>query len=433
MQRSKACLTILSLVLAINALVGYRVFCNEAEKTGADEVFQHIDTLMEVMQLIRKNYVDIDKVDYQELIRGAMEGMTNKLDPYSAFLPPKEFDSLMEDTEGEFGGIGVTISVKDGILTVVSPIAGTPGARAGIISGDQIIKIDQEPLEDVVIDKAIARLRGKPGTTVSLTIYRPATEETIDLTLERALIPLVSVTDATVLNGTRIGHVRITQFMEPTAGQLQKVLEDFVKKEVAAIIIDLRNNPGGLLDSAVDVCSFFLPPEQLVVSVEGRGQKKVERSREGGFKFPADKPVLLLINGGSASAAEITAGCLSDTGRAILLGEKTFGKGSVQNVVQLQDGSALKLTIAKYYTPSRRVIHEHGVEPDIEDKLSPQDIIAIIKHEGDMDKLLDIDKQLKRAVDVLNSYLAFDSGKGSNFKKLRSQAAPAQSATPAAP
>ncbi|HQL10614.1 MAG TPA: PDZ domain-containing protein, partial [Lentisphaeria bacterium] len=179
MQRSKACLTILSLVLAINACIGYRVFSNEAEKTGADEVFQHIDTLMEVMQIIRKNYVDIDKVDYQELIRGAMEGMTSKLDPYSAFLPPTDFQSLMEDTEGEFGGIGVTISVKDGVLTVVSPIAGTPGAKAGIINGDQIIKIDQEPLEDVAVDKAVARLRGKPGTTVAITIYRPATDETI--------------------------------------------------------------------------------------------------------------------------------------------------------------------------------------------------------------------------------------------------------------
>ena len=182
--------------------------------------------------------------------------------------------------------------------------------------------------------------------------------------------------------------------MEPTAGQLQAVLEDFVKMDVAGLIIDLRNNPGGLLDSAVDICSFFLPPGQLVVSVEGRENKKIERSHEDGFKFPADKPVLLLINGGSASAAEITAGCLSDTGRAI---------------------------------------HEHGIEPDIEDKLSPQDIIAIIKNEGDMDKLLAIDKQLKRAVEVLNSYLAFDSGKGTNFKNLRSQAVPAKAGVLPAP
>jgi carboxyl-terminal processing protease len=429
MQRRKACLTILSLVLALNALIGYRVFSKEAEKTGADEVFQHIDTFMEVMLQIRKNYVDIDKVDYQQLIRGAMTGMAAALDPYSAFLPPSEFNTLMEDTEGEFGGIGVTISIKDGALTVVSPIAGTPGARAGILSGDQITKIGQELLDNITVDKAAARLRGKPGSTVNITIYRPASNETIELNIERALIPLVSVADATVLKDSRIGYVRVTQFMEPTAGQLRQTLENFVHQDVAALIIDLRNNPGGLLDSAVDVCSFFLPPEQLVVSVEGRDSKKIERSRSGGFKFPADKPVLLLINGGSASAAEITAGCLSDTGRAILLGEKTFGKGSVQNVMQLQDGSALKLTIAKYYTPSRRIIHEHGIEPDIEDKLSPQDLIAIIKNEGDMDKLQEIDKQLKRAVEVLNSYLAFDSGKGAKFKKLRSEAAPA--ATPA--
>jgi len=401
MRKITLSLSILTAVLAVNLLIGYRVFSSEAEKTGANQVFEHIDTMMRVLQLIRTKYVDIDKVNYKDLFYGAMEGMTSRLDPYSAFLPPEDLEALMEDTEGEFGGIGVTVSMKDGKLIVVAPIDDTPGARAGIQPGDQITSINGEPILRLNLEDAIKLMRGKPGTKVSLTLSRPGVANPINLELERAIIPLQSVVDATVLPETNIGFVRITQFMEPTAASLETVLRDFATKNVDALIIDLRRNPGGLLASAVDICSFFLPPDELVVSVEGREEKKVERSR-GGYKFPREKPLLLLIDGGSASAAEIVAGCLRDAKRAILLGEKTFGKGRVQNVIELEDGSALKLTIAMYYTPSRRIIDEHGIQPDIVETLTREDMAAMMQSGKNVDP--DTDPQLRRAIEVLTSY-----------------------------
>ncbi|MDD4099160.1 MAG: S41 family peptidase [Lentisphaeria bacterium] len=401
MRKVKLSLSILTAVLAVNLLIGYRVFSKEAEKTGASQVFEHIDTLMRVLQLIRTKYVDIDKVTYKDLVYGALEGMTARLDPYSAFLPPDDLESLMEDTEGEFGGIGITVSMKDGKLIVVAPIDDTPGARAGIRPGDQITSIDGEPILRMNMEDAVKLMRGRPGTKVKLTLSRPGTPGAIDLELERAIIPLQSVVDATVLPETNIGFVRLTQFMEPTAAGLEKALRDFAAKDVDALIIDLRRNPGGLLGSAVDVCSFFLPPNELVVSVEGRDEKKEERSG-GGYKFPREKPLLLLIDGGSASASEIVAGCLRDSKRAVLVGEKTFGKGRVQNVIELEDGSALKLTVAMYYTPSRRVIDEHGIEPDIVEPLTREDMAAMARSELNVDPAAD--PQLRRAIEVLTSY-----------------------------
>ena len=401
MRKIKLSLSILTAVLVVNLLIGYRVFSSEAEKTGANEVFEHIDTLMRVLQLIRTKYVDIDKVTYKDLIYGALEGMTARLDPYSAFLPPDDLESLMEDTEGEFGGIGITVSMKDGKLIVVAPIDDTPGARAGIRPGDQITSIDGEPILRLNLEDAVKLMRGRPGTKVKITLSRPGAVSPISLELERAIIPLQSVVDATVLPETNIGFVRLTQFMEPTAASLETVLRDFAAKNVDALIIDLRRNPGGLLGSAVDVCSFFLPPDELVVSVEGREEKKEERSR-GGYKFPREKPLLLLIDGGSASASEIVAGCLRDSKRAILLGEKTFGKGRVQNVIELEDGSALKLTIAMYYTPSRRVIDEHGIQPDIVEPLTREAMAAMAQSDQNVDPATD--PQLRRAIEVLSSY-----------------------------
>ncbi len=249
MRKITLSLSILTAVLAVNLLIGYRVFSSEAEKTGANQVFEHIDTMMRVLQLIRTKYVDIDKVNYKDLFYGAMEGMTSRLDPYSAFLPPEDLEALMEDTEGEFGGIGVTVSMKDGKLIVVAPIDDTPGARAGIQPGDQITSINGEPILRLNLEDAIKLMRGKPGTKVSLTLSRPGVANPINLELERAIIPLQSVVDATVLPETNIGFVRITQFMEPTATSLETVLRDFATKNVDALIIDLEKSgtqPGRL-------------------------------------------------------------------------------------------------------------------------------------------------------------------------------------------
>ncbi len=409
----------LAVVLAANLMVGYRVYAAETAKAGEDEAYEKVSVLMQVLYLIRKDYVNADKVGYRDLVYNALHGMVRSLDPFSDFMPPDEYGAMMESTEGEFGGLGIIVSAKDEVLTIVSPIDDTPGSRAGLQAGDQIVKIDGVSTLGMKLDEAVSKLRGEPGTRVTLTIRRPSTGETRDYTIERAKIPLHSVKDARVLPGTRIGYVRITQFSDPTAGELREAMEKLEAEGIDAVVIDLRNNPGGLLPSAVEVCSYFLEPDTLIVSTEGRqpSQKQEFRTHKRGYRFPR-KPVALLINGGSASAAEIMAGCLKDWGRAILVGEKTFGKGSVQNVIPLPDGSALRLTTAMYYTPSRQVIHEHGIVPDVEEKLSASEYAAVFEGTARPGEN-PADRQLRRAVDILKSYDIYLKGTQSKFRTLR--------------
>jgi len=421
-------------VLAANLVIGFRVYSAEAEKAGENEAFEKVSVLMQVLYLIRKDYVNADKVSYHDLVYNALHGMVRSLDPFSDFMPPAEYGSMMETTEGEFGGLGIIVSMKDEVLTIVSPIDDTPGSRAGLQAGDQIVKIEGEPTLGLKLNEALGKLRGDAGTKVNLTIRRPATGETREVAVERAKIPLYTVKDARVLPGTRVGYVRITQFSDPTAEELRKAMETLDAEGIDSVVVDLRNNPGGLLPSAVEVCSYFLDPDTLIVSTEGRqpSQKHEFRTQKRGYRFPR-KPVALLINGGSASAAEIMAGCLKDWGRAVLVGEKSFGKGSVQNVIPLPDGSALRLTTAMYYTPSRRVIHEHGIEPDVEERLSRPEYAAVF--EGTTPPgTSPADRQLQRAVEVLRSYDVYLKGAQGKFRKLRDDAGPAgTAATPAEP
>jgi carboxyl-terminal processing protease len=420
MRRPRILLLVaLATALAANLVVGYRVYAAEAEKAGDNEAFERIGAMMQVLYLIRKDYVNAEKVSYRDLVYNALHGMVRSLDPFSDFMPPDEYGSMMETTEGEFGGLGIIVSTKDEVLTIVSPIDDTPGSRAGLQAGDQILKIEGVPTLGMKLNDAIAKLRGEAGTKVTLTIRRPATNETRDYSIERASIPLYSVKDARVLPDTRIGYVRITQFSDPTAEELRKAMEKLDAVGVDSVVIDLRNNPGGLLPSAVEICSYFLEPDTLIVSTEGRqpSQKHEFRTQKRGYKF-ARKPVALLINGGSASAAEIMAGCLKDWGRAILVGEKTFGKGSVQNVIPLPDGSALRLTTAMYYTPSRQVIHEHGILPDVEEKLTMQVYAAVFESARPPGET-PADRQLQRAVEVLRSYDVYLKGVQGKFKTLR--------------
>ena len=415
-------LAALAAVLTVNLVIGYRVYAAEAEKTGENEAFEKIGVMMQVLYLIRKDYVSTDKISYRELIYNAMHGMVRSLDPFSDFMPPDQYGSMLESTEGEFGGLGIIVSTKDEILTIVSPIDGTPGSRAGLLAGDQIVKIEGVPTQGTKLNDVIGKLRGAPGTKVTLTIHRPSTQETRDYTIQRDKIPVLSVTDAKVLDGTRIGYVRITQFSDPTANELQQALTKLDGIGIDSLVVDLRNNPGGLLPSAVEICSYFLEPNTLIVSTEGRqaSQKHEFHTSKRGYKF-AKKPVAILINGGSASAAEIVAGCLKDWGRAILVGEKTFGKGSVQNVIPLSDGSALRLTTAMYYTPSRQVIHGHGIVPDIEVKLTPEEYRAGFEAEGG-GKPGTTDRQLLRATEVLKSYDVYMKGVQGKFRTLRQAA-----------
>ncbi|MCK5804128.1 MAG: S41 family peptidase [Lentisphaeria bacterium] len=421
-SRFRLCCALLGVLLLVNLGVGSRVFSDEAAKRGDGEAFEKISVLMRVLHLIRKDYVSADKIDYTRLVYTALKGMVGSLDPFSSFMTPDEYGGMMEETEGEFGGIGVVISMREGILTIVTPIEDTPGSRAGLLAGDQIVTITGKSTKGMAMSEVTKLLKGEPGTVVEIAVRRPSTDDLRDLTIERALIPVVTVKSAKILPETKIGYVRITQFSEPTAERLQGELRRLAAQDPQGLVIDLRNNPGGLLVSAVDVCSFFLPPGKTVVSTEGRrpSQKQEFKTRRGGYHFPRC-PVAILINGGSASAAEIVSGCLKDYGRAILVGEKTFGKGSVQNVIELPDGSALRLTTAMYYTPSRRVIHEHGIEPDIAVKLSEKEVRALVESQyaipGVDEKTKAVDPQLERAVETLQSYSRYQAARKDRFEK----------------
>jgi carboxyl-terminal processing protease len=395
------------LALAINVVIGYRVYSQETAPDDEMEALEKLSVMMRVLHLIQQDYVDPDKVDYEQLIYGAMDGMVSSLDPFSSFLRPDDFQDMMDSTEGQFGGLGVVVTVKDGHLTVVTAIAGTPGSRAGLLAGDQIVAIDGESVDKLDLSDSVHKLKGEPGTEVTIRIYRPDTDETLEKTIVRAVIEVPSVKDAQLLED-RIGYIRIVQFDEKTADLLEEKVMELQGQEMSSLILDLRNNPGGLLTAAVDVCSLFLEPKQMVVATEGRRPSQVRKYyTDNGRKF-LDVPIVVLVNKGSASAAEIVAGCFQDVERAVLVGDTTFGKGSVQNIIKLPDGSALRLTTAMYYTPKRRVIHEHGIDPDIEVKITPEQVRILVERQGELgDEAVpdqEADPQLRRAVETLESY-----------------------------
>jgi carboxyl-terminal processing protease len=358
----------LALILAIGAAI-YLDSARAAERK--DSLDANMDLFADVMQKVRAEYVDGTNLTYRNLTSAAIKGMVNSLDPHSEFLDAQHYQQLQNDTEGQFGGLGLVVSMRDGYVTVVAPMEDTPGFRAGIMTGDRIVKVNGKNVERLLLGGVVDQLRGEPGTTVAVTIQRPATGEEKTYTITRAIIQMDMVKD---INGKKdfplgpdgIGYIRITEFGDRTGDELEAALKKLKAQNMKALILDLRLNPGGLLEEAVNVCQKFLPRGQLIVSTEGRdpSQNSVLRARGRGDELPG-MPIVVLVNLGSASASEIVTGCLQDLHRAVILGEKTFGKGSVQNIFPLGGGTALKLTVAKYYTPSHRVIHEHGIEPDI--------------------------------------------------------------------
>ena len=326
--------------------------------------FKSLDMIRKVMELLKSDYVD-ENIDDQQLIYGAIEGMLKKLDdPYTRFMEPKTFSEMQVETQGEFGGIGIVITVKNRFLTIISPIDGTPAARAGVKAGEMIIKIDDKDVIDLALHDAVRLLRGPVGTEVKITIMQETDKTTRDVTLVREVIKVPSVRYWVI--GEKIGYIRISQFIQTTAEDLEKALIDLQKAKVSSIVLDLRNNPGGLLTSSVEVARKFIAKGD-VVSIKGRDGEKSTYSSF--FKSHPNLPLVVLINEGSASASEIVAGAIKDNNRGILLGKKTFGKGSVQTVISLVDGSALALTTARYYTPSGASIHKSGIEPHIEIEL----------------------------------------------------------------
>jgi carboxyl-terminal processing protease len=334
------------------------------------ELERSTNYLRDVLELVNQNYVDDQRATLPTLTKAALHGVLESLDPHSEFLEAREYQQLEEDMSSEFGGIGIQVELRQNRIVIVAPIAGTPSDRAGIRRGDEIVRIDGQSLEKPTMDSVVERLRGKPKSRVTVSLLRPAERREYEVTLVRELIKTESVRDVQVLPGG-VGYVQITQFTERTAEEFIHALNRFSAEQATSLVIDLRNNPGGLLDAAVDVAEPFFKKGDLIVYTQGRGGQSREEYRAEASEPPIEVPVAILINSGSASAAEIVAGALKDTGKAVVVGERSFGKGSVQSIFKLKNGEGMRLTTARYYTPSGITIHEKGVEPQIEVVMSP--------------------------------------------------------------
>ncbi len=417
----------LGLAFVFTGWLSYKAVATGAEKKS---IYEQLKLFSDVMSLVQEHYVE--EVDSQKLIYGAISGMLHELDPHSSFLRPEDYKELEIETKGKFGGIGIEITIRNGVLTVVAPLEDTPADRAGIQANDQIIKIDDAPTQDMSLMEAVQKMRGRKGTKVKLTILREGVRKPLEFELIRDIISIRSVRTRPLEKG--YGYVRISSFQSSTGRDLRKALAKLEKEEgpLQGLILDLRNNPGGLLDQAVAVADEFID-EGLIVYTGGRREsQKMEFKAHKGPTHPY--PIVVLVNGGSASASEIVAGALQDHKRAVILGEPTFGKGSVQTVIPLKDGSAVRLTTSLYYTPSGRSIQAKGITPDIVVKreiptdnekngismrrIREKDLprhMEIPDKEGSKEekkraqdeetrKWLEADNQLRRALDILKSY-----------------------------
>jgi carboxyl-terminal processing protease len=336
-----------------------------APRRDSAQPYRSLDTLAEVLAYVENNYVD--EVKEKELVYAAIDGLLQRLDPHSVLLRPEVYRAMKDETSGEFDGLGLEVAAKDEDIVVVAPIADSPAERAGIRAGDRIVGVDGVPTRDVPLPEVIRRMKGPAGTKVVVEVMRPVFREPLKLTLVRDHVR-TSAVDWRVLDpAAGIAYVRIRTFQDRTDRQLEKGLADARARlggEIRGLVLDLRNNPGGLLEQAVRVSDRFLR-SGVIVSTEGRGQRAPEVERAHEKDTEPGYPMVVLVNRGSASASEIVAGALQDNGRATVLGTQSFGKASVQTVIELEDGSALKLTVAKYYTPKHRAIHDVGIKPDV--------------------------------------------------------------------
>ena len=397
---------------------------------GAASDYQELQLFTDVLTIVKRSYVE--DVSIKDLIYGAIDGMLTSLDPHSGFMPPEIFSEMKVDTRGQFGGLGIEITMRDGLLTIVAPIEDTPAARAGLAAGDQILKIEGVLTKDMEIMEAVRLMRGDPGSRITITVMRDSFEKPKDFELVREIIKVKSVKSDTLQEG--YGYIRLTQFQERSSQDMAKALADLHKENpsgLKGLALDLRNNPGGLLDQAVEVVDLFLR-EGLIVYTKGReAESQMEFSAKAAGTEP-DYPMVVLINGGSASASEIVAGALQDHSRAVILGSQSFGKGSVQTIIPLSDDSGLRLTTARYYTPRGTSIQAKGITPDIEvlpveikevgeppllkesdlkhhiGKEKPAEPVAPAQETLVSEKYRD-DYQLMRALDLLKGWQVFQS------------------------
>jgi len=406
-----------STLCAVSVSVGLTLW---AASNDEESFYDQIPLFTDAITFVKKYYVR--DVTAKDLIYGALKGMMASLDPYSEFLPPKKYEEIKSETKGEFGGVGLVVSMRGSALTVVSPMEGTPAARAGIKVGDVVVEIDGVSTNDLSFSDAVEKMRGPKGTTVTLSVIREGDEKILTFTLERAMIEIENVKDAMLLEPT-IGYVRILDFGEKTKPMLTKALSQLEAEGAASLILDLRNNPGGLLDAAVAVCELFLKKGALIVYTKDRSGKEQLRFESSGRNYLSFHPLIVLVNKGSASGSEIVAGAVKDNKRGIIIGKTTFGKASVQTVVPMRDQSALRLTTAEYYTPSGASIHGKGIEPDIEVEYSNTVIDELQEKFGkespeyeayvfDKEKRLELllaDSQVQRAIDVIKGIAVWDN------------------------
>lgn len=421
---------VLLMVLAIG--VGFSLSGKTVTKVMAiaRSEYETLETFTNILAIVKKNYVD--DIETKDLVLGAINGMLSSLDPHSTYLPPDLYKELQMETQGNFGGLGIEITVREGILTVVSPIEDTPAFKVGIKAGDKIIKIESEFTKDMTLMEAVKKMRGPQGSKITISIKRKGTADLLDFTIVRDTIRIRSVRSRLLEN--HYGYVRIAQFQQRTNRDLEKALNKLVKEggELKGLVLDLRNNPGGLLTQAVGVSDMFLD-SGLIVYTEGRLDHQKQKFFAHNKKSWTEFPMVILVNGGSASASEIVAGAMQDHKRALVLGTKTFGKGSVQTILPLNDRSALRLTTARYFTPKGRSIQAKGIEPDIvlenvprqnaqarapRTVLREENLPGHLKGEtgseqekqadtSSKEKNIDNDAQLKRALELLKGWEVF--------------------------
>ena len=388
-----------------------------AEKKQKNDLFRQVELFSDALAIIQTDYVD--EVKPKDLIYGALKGMLSSLDPHSQFMDPDTYNELKVDTEGKFGGLGIEVTIKDALLTVITPIEDTPAWKAGVKAGDRIVKINDELTRDMALTDAVKRMRGKPGEPVTIVVLRESEKKLLEFKIVRDIIKIQDIKGVRILEDG-IGYIRLVEFRENTALDFEAALDKLKKEGMNSLILDLRNNPGGLLDVAVKVAEKFVERGKLIVYTKARKQTQNLEFKSGERQPLIDIPMAILINEGSASGSEIVAACLQDYKRAIILGTKSFGKGSVQTIIPLNDGSALRLTTSKYFTPLGKEIHNKGVAPDIvveegKIELLPKEEVPIEKPQavfeqfdkGDSKKEKEqdykSDNQLMRCVDVLKA------------------------------